>query len=99
MKYGPRAKIPLFGFNVEEPTDLKAFAEGVSILAPLMKVPARYVYETTGIPQPVGDEEVLETAEPVDAATMGPAGATATSMPTDAEEAPTGATGPTGPED
>lgn len=101
MKFGPNAKIPLFGFNVEEPTDLKSFAEGVSLLAPLMKVPARYVYETTGIPQPVGDEEVLEveTAEPADAAMTGPSGAAATPMPMDAEEAATGATGPTGPED
>lgn len=99
MEFGPKANVPLFGFDVEDAKDVKSFAEGIDKLADRLPIPSRYVYETTGIPAPVGDEPTLEKKAP-------PLAPVASQAPQDAATGPegppidaTGSTGPSGPKD
>lgn len=62
LNYGPKAAACFFGFDVEDPSDLSAFATAIGGLKLAgLKIPTAYVYETTGIPKPIGDEPTLGT--------------------------------------
>ena len=62
LNYGPKAAACFFGFDVEDPADLNAFADAIGKLKLAgLKIPTAYVYETTGIPKPIADEPTLDT--------------------------------------
>lgn len=69
MNFGPKAVASFFGFDTQESADLKAFGDGVSVLKDAgLKIPTAYVYDVTGIPRPVADEETLGEESADDAA-------------------------------
>lgn len=58
--FGDDVAIPEFRFLTEKPVDLVNFAQGVSTLARGgLRIPAAWVRERTGIPEPDPDEEVM----------------------------------------
>jgi phage gp29-like protein len=69
MNFGPKAAASFFGFDVEDPSDLNSFADAIGKLKLAdLKIPTAYVYETTGIPKPIGDEPTLGSDAIEDAA-------------------------------
>lgn len=76
LNYGTKAAACFFGFDVEDPADLNAFADAVGKLKLAgLKIPTAYVYETTGIPKPIGDEPTLDSDAVEDEAEAKAAGA------------------------
>ncbi|MBF0444827.1 MAG: DUF935 domain-containing protein [Magnetococcales bacterium] len=61
-------RAPRFVFDVRELADLASFATGVSTLSTVLPIPAKWAYETTGIPVPDEDEAVLGPVNPAVAA-------------------------------
>ncbi len=60
--FGPDAVVPEFRFLTEEAVDLVRFAQGVTTLARGgLRIPAAWVRDRTGIPEPKDDEEVMGT--------------------------------------
>ncbi|HUU34554.1 MAG TPA: DUF935 family protein, partial [Vicinamibacterales bacterium] len=60
LNKGPAAPVPTWNMIVEEPEDLTAVSTTVETLGRAgLRIPASYVYEKFGIPEPEGDEEVL----------------------------------------
>lgn len=58
--FGPDVAIPEFRFITEEPANLVDFATGITTLARGgLRIPASWVRERTGIPEPKGDEECM----------------------------------------
>ncbi|MEQ4538033.1 MAG: DUF935 domain-containing protein [Billgrantia sp.] len=57
-------RMPQWVFDTEQPEDLKAYADALPNLAKVMRIPARWAYDKLRIPQPEGDEPVLEVAAP-----------------------------------
>lgn len=56
-------RIPRFEFDLTEPEDFKTFVEPLEKLTTLgMRIPVNWVYDKTKIPQPKGDEAVLQIA-------------------------------------
>ncbi|MCH8500161.1 MAG: DUF935 domain-containing protein [Marinobacter sp.] len=56
----PMKRMPSFVFETSLPEDLKLYADALPKLARGMKIPARWAHEKLGIPQPEGDEPVLD---------------------------------------
>jgi phage gp29-like protein len=64
QNFGPAVQVPLFRFLTEDSIDMKAYAEAIAILQTAgLRIPTCHVYDVTGIPEPQGDEEVLEAVE------------------------------------
>lgn len=90
LNFGRDVAIPEFRFLTQEAVDLVDFSTGVTTLARGgLRIPASWVRDRTGIPEPVGDEDVLGTGLapgevdiPVDPATGLPA------EPSDAPDPP-----------
>lgn len=60
LNKGPSAPIPHWCTNVAQPEDLDGKATRVKTLGEAgLRIPALWAYETFGIPEPEGDEEVL----------------------------------------
>jgi len=69
LNFGPKAAACFFGFDVEDPSDLNAFADAIGKLKTAgLKIPTAYVYETTGIPKPISEEPTLDADAIEDAA-------------------------------
>jgi phage gp29-like protein len=62
----PTHRLPKFSFDVREAADLKPFAEAVQIIvnAGHDQIPVSWISKKMGIPEPQGDEPVLQRAEP-----------------------------------
>ena len=62
--------VPQFVFVTQDPVDLKSFAEAVAALVEKAKlrVPAKWVRDQAGMPEPSDEEEVLGDAEEADEA-------------------------------
>lgn len=77
MNFGPDAEPPTFRFLTEEAVDLLSFSQGVSTLtAAGLRIPAKWVRDRVGAPEPDEDDEVLGEGEedvPIDPATGLPA--------------------------
>ena len=60
--YGPAVRPPTLTLVTEDKTDLQSFGLGVKALgdAGLRRIPAAWVRDQAGIPEAVGDEEVLD---------------------------------------
>lgn len=60
----PGTPLPNTYFATQEAVDMKAFAEGIEKLNKAgLRIPARHVYDVTGIPAPSPDDEVLGEGE------------------------------------
>lgn len=59
----PLRRLPTFVFETEQPEDIKLYADALPQLARVMRIPAKWAHEKLGIPQPDGDEPVLELAQ------------------------------------
>lgn len=62
--YGDDRFPPQWCAHPEEQEDLKADAERIAILAPLMPIPAKWAYRKQQIPIPTAGEEVLQAPAP-----------------------------------
>jgi len=60
--FGPSVAIPEFRFLTEEAVDLKDFSTGITTLARGgLRIPAAWVRDRTGIPEPKDGEEIMGT--------------------------------------
>jgi phage gp29-like protein len=60
-------RVPRLEFDTQEPDDLALYADALpKLIDKGFRVPARYVYDKLKIPEPEGDEEVLQTGAPAD---------------------------------
>ena len=60
LNYGPSTKLPKTYFATDEATDLVSFGNGVKALKDAgLRIPACWVYDVAGIPEPGDDEDVL----------------------------------------
>lgn len=73
LNHGPGVRCPAPWFQTEEAGDQLQFSKAISLLAPLMKIPARHVRDEMGIPEPIEGEEVLVEIEEPDADPSDPA--------------------------
>lgn len=67
LNYGDSVLIPRFRLITKAPTDLKAFGDGIKVLAKDsgVKIGAKWVRSTAGIPEPeAGEETIGGTPEP-----------------------------------
>lgn len=72
---GPDVPAPWFTTQTAPPADLTARATRDKTLVDMgARLPARYVYDTYGIPAPEGDEAVVERAAPGPIGPLGPMG-------------------------
>lgn len=60
--FGPQKRYPKMWIRVEAEQDLKALAERDEILARCVDIPARYFYETYGVPEPQKGDTVASPA-------------------------------------
>lgn len=73
LNFGAEVAIPCFEFVTKDAVDMKSFSEGlVNLVAVGLKVPAKWVRDEAGIPEPEEGEEVLEA--PAAPAAAAPAG-------------------------
>ena len=60
VNFGPQEYYPMFKFRLQEDRNTPEFVSTLSQLVNLgVKIPLKYVYDYTGIPQPAGEETVL----------------------------------------
>lgn len=72
--YGDELHPPQWCAEPEEQEDLKADAERIAILAPLMPIPAKWAYRKQQIPLPTAGEEVLHAPAPSASPALQPPG-------------------------
>lgn len=85
MNFGDSVEIPYLCFATQDTVDLKAFAESLEMMSPLLDIPIEWVRDQAGIPAPTDGDEILKapvsaTPEPADTEEPGDEGG--------AEEAP-----------
>lgn len=67
LNFGPKAPIPRFRFITTETADIASYAKAVSDLAKVLRMPAQWVRDQLGIPEPKpGDELVEPWTGPID---------------------------------
>lgn len=96
LNFGASVEVPRFEFITQDPIDLKAFSESVSILTTAgLPIPESWVREQAGIPEPEGDEpclggpEEIEEEDDAKSADEGAGGAGAAKKPAaEADERP-----------
>ncbi len=64
LNFGDSVQVPEFCFLTEDAPDMLMFSQAVTTLAPMMQIPASWVRDRMGIPEPEGAEECLEAPEP-----------------------------------
>ncbi len=58
LNFGPTAAVPQFRFVTRDGVDLVQFAQAVGGLCKIIRIPAQWVRDEAGIPEPKPDDEI-----------------------------------------
>lgn len=60
LNYGPKAAVPRFRFITTEAADIETYANAIEKLAKVLRIPAEWVRDKLGIPEPKDGDELVQ---------------------------------------